>query len=365
MMYFDNAATTRMYPEVFDAMKPWLTEQYANPSAEYPFGREARKAVEQARKDIADTLDADPEQIVFTSGGTEANNMVMNHMIFMGSEIEHPSVYEGLARACLRPDADGRIVPNAGLAAAYEKVTEEIDIRYAASVMWVNNELGTVNDIPAIAALLKGYFHTDAVQGYGVLDARPIAKAVDYMSVSAHKFHGPKGVGFLYLGKGVVNDMHPLLLGGGQERGLRSGTENVASIVGMAKAAQIADRRIRKGDFKWLKHDYADYIREKLAPVAERFNGDSRKIVSVTLKDVTASSMVLALGEQGICVSAGSACHSNTDVPSRVLKAIGLTDDQARSTIRISLGDDTTEEEVRALVAAIISTREILMSVTE
>ena len=350
MIYFDNAATTRMYPEVFEAMKPWLAEQYANPSAEYPFGGEARKAVEQARKDIADTLDTTPDHIIFTSGGTEGNNTVLkNTGWYCGSEMEHPSVYNIIHRTIKNSKA--------GMVQTRHIQNADADL----SVMWVNNEIGVVNDIVALsrAHCATGHrLHTDAVQGYGVFDSRPIAAAVDYMTVSAHKFHGPKGVGFIYAYDPICV---PLLDGGGQEYGQRSGTENVAGIVGMAKAARIADRRIQNGDFAWLKNDYADYIREKLAPVADRFNGDSRKIVSVTLKDVTASSMVLALGEQDICISSGSACHANSDKPSRVLKAIGLSDDEARRTIRISIGDDTTADEVYALVWAVKRTREVLL----
>lgn len=361
MIYMDNAATTRMYPEVFEAMKPWLTDKYGNPSAEYPMGREAREAVERAREDIAATLDTTPEHIIFTSGGSEGNALVLcgaEDMAFaVGSTIEHPSVKNNVLEEFLKPESNGKITRY-----AFDPDFSKWPVRPSGiSVMWVNNETGTANDIIGLSTDAHGWgvsIHTDAVQGYGAYDARTICGCVDYMTASAHKFHGPKGVGFVYAKH--PEKLTPLIKGGGQERGFRSGTENVAAIVGMAAAAKIADVRIQTGCFMWLKHDYADRIREGLAPVADRFNGDSRKVVSVTLKDVSASTMVLALGEQGICVSAGSACHANSDKPSHVLKAMGLADDEARRTIRISLGDDTLPSEVDALIKTVCSTVETL-----
>ena len=359
MLYFDNAATTRMYPEVLNAMLPWMTEQYANPSAEYKFGREARKAVDGARETIAGTLGVTPEHIIFTSGGSEGNTAVMRYFDkyapIVCSDMEHPSILRNQRYSNMFHGG-----PEEFKAKLKSIKTQQNWVEYhpRVSVMWVNNETGDMNDIEELALIThawRGQFHTDAVQGYGSYDARDIAQYVDFLTASAHKFHGPKGVGFIYVKDPAK--FAPLIKGGGQENGLRSGTENVAGIVGMAKAAQMADDAIKNGT---RLREYADRIREGLAPVAERFNGNSDKIISVTLKGVESSAMVLALGEQDVCVSAGSACHSNSDEPSHVLKAIGLTDDQARRTIRISLSNGTTSEDVDGLIGAVVGTAKIL-----
>ena len=369
-VYFDNAATTRVRPEVAELMMKVMEEDYGNPSSKHSKGLESEKYLRTAREQISKTLKCRPSEIIFTSGGTESDNMALigtalarnrrgRHILSMG--IEHAAVYKplefleamGYEAEFIGVDRNGRIDLNA-LKNAVRPDTVLV------SVMSVNNEIGTVEPIDRIGEIVKSinplcYFHTDAIQAYGKLKLRPKQWHVDMLSVSSHKFHGPKGCGFLYLDeKAHVN---PIILGGGQQHDMRSGTDNVPGIAGMGLAAelyygeypQIHERllRVRNRLARRLSEIegvtiHSGEITESALPSEQGF---APHILSAGFAGVRAEVLLHALEEKKVYVSSGSACSSNHPGISGTLKAIGVGKELLDSTLRFSFGIYNTEEE--------------------
>lgn len=361
LIYLDNAATTQVEPEVLDAMIPYFTEYYGNPSAIYSFAGKAKGAIEEARKILAEGIGAGPEEIFFTGGGSESDNWALkataeayaakgNHIIT--SKIEHHAVLHtaeyleknGCEVTYLDVDENGFVSPEA-VKAAIRPNTILI------SVMMANNEIGTVEPIREIGAVAKEHgilFHTDAVQAFGHLPINVKEMHIDLLSASAHKLNGPKGVGFLYIRRGLK--LRAFLHGGAQERQRRAGTHNVAGIVGMGKAAEIAFREMEKRSA--YETGLRDHLIERvLAEVPyTRLNGDRRKRLpgnaSFCFRFIEGESLLILLDQNGICASSGSACTSGALDPSHVLLAIGLPHEIAHGSLRISLSGKTTKEEI-------------------
>lgn len=350
LVYLDNAATTRVSPEVVSGMIPYFEEVYGNAGSIHCMGRSARKAIDIAREQVSRPIGAKPENIIFTSCGSEANNLALfgvaeqlsktgnTHIII--SNIEHDSVlgcvhdlqYKyGFDVSIARADKNG-IVSASEIKSLMREYTGLV------SVMAVNNELGTMNPIREIGELCRSrevMFHTDCVQAYCNIPIDVEKDCIDFLSVSGHKFHAPKGVGFLYArNKEFIN---PILVGGGQEYGLRAGTENTPYIVGLGKAAELASDKVRN------RNTYSELIRAFVSEIGNRIDGvhingtpySGSKIVNIRFDGVDSETLLLFLDSQGVCVSAGSACAAHSAKPSHVLKAIGLTDMEARSSIRI------------------------------
>ncbi len=361
--YLDNSATTRCSERAKQLMMQILTEDYGNPSSLHNKGKEAEDYIREAREKIARTLKVEEKELVFTSGGTESNNMALiggalankrlgTHIIT--TAIEHASVHAplsyleelGYTVTCLSVDKDGRI----SLEELRDAVREDTVI---VSVMMVNNEIGAVEPIEEAVKIVKEknpqtLFHVDAIQAYGKFRIYPKKWGVDLLSVSGHKIHAPKGTGFLYIRDKVK--VKPLIYGGGQQKGMRSGTENVPGVAALGEAAaEIYEDFETKIDRMYALKER--FIKGVTAIEGVTVNGrtgrdSAPQIVSVTIKDVRSEVMLHSLEEYGIYVSAGSACSSNKPAPSRTLQGIGLSKDRLESTIRISFCVNTTEEEV-------------------
>lgn len=369
--YLDNSATTRPFNDVRELMRTIEDKTYGNPSSMHTMGVLAENHVKEALGTLAGILKVKEKEICFTSGGTESDNLALTgcaransragkHLIT--TRIEHPAVLqtmkhleeEGFEVTYLDVDGNGVLHPE-----TLEKALRSDTI--LVSVMHVNNEIGSVQPIEELARLTKAYapsilFHTDAVQSFGKFRIHPKRMGIDLLSVSAHKIHGPKGIGFLYVDEHVK--ITPILYGGGQQKGLRSGTENVAAIAGMAKAAELEyeDLQSKTENLYALKEDF---IRKLLTLEAvtvnglgegsglpERVRASAPHIVSASFDKVRSEVLLHALEEQGVYVSAGSACASNKPAVSETLKAIGVKKDLLDSTIRFSFSTDTTKEEL-------------------
>ncbi len=370
-IYLDNSATTMVAPEVREEMMAALGEDYGNPSSLHRKGSDAEMMLKKAKERVASPLKADPREIYFTSGGTEANNLALlggarakkrqgDHVII--SAVEHPSVSaaaEELAREGFRvtrigTDARGLVSPDE-LEAALTPQTVLV------SVMAVNNEVGAREPFEEIGRRVKAFdsrilFHVDAVQAYGKIRIVPKQCGIDLLTASGHKIHGPKGIGFLYIRDRV--HIEPIIYGGEQQKGIRSGTENMPGIVGMGRAAQLAYERFdeRIAGLYELK-EYFQHALESLDGV--RINGPRERelsaphIVSATFPGVRSEVLLHALEEKGIYASAGSACSSHKKAVSPTLHAIGLSDELASSTLRFSLSSYTQREELEAAAAAV------------
>jgi len=347
-VYLDYAATTPVRPEVYEAMKPFLSDKYGNPSSIHHFGREAKVAIEEAREKIAKAIGAKNDEIIFTSGGTESNNMVLKGVALALSEkgkhiitssIEHHAVLEpchfleklGFEVTYLKVDKDGIIDPEE-LRKAIRKDTILI------SIMHANNEIGTIEPIEELSKIAKEYniyFHTDAVQTVGHIPVNVDILGVDFLSLSAHKFYGPKGVGALYIRKGTR--LYPLIHGGEQEQRKRAGTENVAGIVGMGKAIELAcselDQEIKR--LTVLRDYFISEVEKRIPDVY--LNGHRTKRlpnnINFSFAYIEGESILLNLDLEGIGVSTGSACSSSSLEPSHVLSAIGTPIELAHSAI--------------------------------
>lgn len=360
-IYLDHAATTPTDPQVVEAMLPYFTERFGNPSTLYSLGREAKRAIEEAREEVARAIGAKPEEIVFTSGGTESDNFALEGVAFalrekgnhiITSSIEHHAISEtckflekrGFAVTYLPVDGHGRVDPG-DVAKAINPHTILI------SVMHANNEIGTIEPIGKIARIAREngiYFHTDAVQTVGSLPIDVNELGVDLLSMSAHKFYGPKGVGALYIRSGTR--MVRFLHGGEQERKRRGSTENVPGVVGMGKAIQIAREQLEESSRKAtaLRDRLTDGLFRSLENI--RLNGHPVKRlpnnVSICVERVEGESMLLNLDARGICASSGSACTSGSLKPSSVLLATGVPPEVAHGSLRFTVGRSTTEEDI-------------------
>lgn len=378
-IYLDNAATTSLKSEVLEEMMPILKENYGNPSSIYSIGRNARKEVEKSRQTVAEILGANPNEIFFTSGGTESDNWAIRGVAFaqlrkgknhiITSKIEHHAVLhtvkelekEGFEATYLDVDKNGFVNPEDVKAAITEKTA-------LVTVMYANNEIGTIQKISEIGKVCheKGViFHTDAVQAVGHLEINVKEQNIDLLSLSGHKFHGPKGVGALYVKKGVR--ILNLMQGGAQESNKRPGTENVAGIVGLAKALEISvQNRQEKNKELEKKRDFL--INELLKIKRSRLNGDrSERLpgnVNISFEGIEGESLLLLLDAAGICASSGSACTSGSLDPSHVLLAIGLVHEVAHGSLRLSLDESTTMEELEYTVSEVKKVVERLRSMS-
>lgn len=364
--YFDHNATTPLDERVLEAMLPYLKGSYANPSSIHRLGRLARSAIETAREQLAAMVRVHPSQVIFTSGATEANNAAimgvglrqpLGQMLF--SSVEHPSVQEpmlalnrhGWQNERLPVDAAGRTSADQ-LAAQLNEQTRLV------SVMWANNETGVINDVAALAKLArdrKVLLHTDAVQAAGKLAVDFSASGAHLMSLSAHKMYGPKGVGALIIEHGL--ELEPLLHGGGQEKGRRGGTENVAGIVGFGKAAELAMQELatRQAHMRQLRERFEAGLRGVL-PESVIFAEQAERLantVFMAVPGIEGETLIMALDRQGFAVSAGAACGSDLHEPSTTLKAMGMPTELARCAVRVSLGVSTTEADVDGLLESI------------
>jgi len=366
-IYFDNAATTALDKEVLNAMLPYMTEQFGNPSSIYSYGRESRLAIESARKSVAKLLNAHPGEIFFTSGGTESNNTAILSAIrdlgcrhIITSRIEHHAVLhtvehfdheEMVTTSFVKLNAIGHV----NLTDLEEQLASHKE-RCLVTLMHANNEIGNILDIDAVGNLCKAYhaiFHSDCVQtvGHYPLDLRKTP--IHFISAAGHKFHGPKGIGILYVNDNIK--IKPFIFGGGQERNMRAGTENLYGIVGFAKALEMAMTNYEKDSvyIQSLKTYMTTELRKHIKAV--QFNGDQEgkclyTVLSTAFPKTEKSEMILlSLDMNNICVSGGSACSSGADVGSHVIRAIN--NDPNRVTVRFSFSKHNTKEEVDAVVA--------------
>ena len=367
-VYADNAATTPMSESVFEAMKPYLTEHYGNPSSLYRIGREARRAMTEARMKVARALNAkDPSEIVFTGGGSQADNLAIRGYVkgrsargkkhIITSKIEHHAVLytcealekEGYPVTYLDVDAQGHV----DLEQLKSVITDQTAL---VTIMAANNEIGTIQDLKAISEIAHAHgavFHTDAVQAIGHMHIDVQEMGIDMLSLSAHKFRGPKGIGALYVRKGIA--LEPLVYGGGQERGLASGTENVAGMVGLGQAIEDAT-----GEHLAEKMGYVKKLTDRLvkgimdAIPYTHYTGDPVNrlpgTASFVFEAIEGEGLILRLDHAGICGSTGSACSTGSLDPSHVLMAIGLPHEIAHGSLRLTLGEQNTEEDVDYLI---------------
>ena len=365
MIYADNAATTRMSPAAIKAMTACMEEQYGNPSSLYTLGQNAREVLEQARADIARVINADPKEIYFTSGGSEADNQAIRSAAANGKRngkthiistaFEHHAVLhtlkklekEGFTVTLLDVHEDGLVRPEELKAAIREDTC-------LVTVMYANNEIGTIQPVAEIGAICKERgipFHTDAVQAVGHLPIDVKAQQIDLLSASAHKFHGPKGIGFLYARKGFR--LTNLIEGGAQERGKRAGTENVPAVVGMAEALKEISGKMSDNTARLTA------LRDRLIAGLKEIphgalNGDAHRRlpgnVNFCFEGIEGESLLLLLDDRGICASSGSACTSGSLDPSHVLLAIGRVHDVAHGSLRLSLSEENTPEDVEYII---------------
>lgn len=378
-IYLDNAATTRVSDAALDAMLPYFRQQYGNPSSLYAFGQEAKAALERARATVAGVLNCEPREIIFTSGGSEADNQAIRSAAAIGARagkrhiistaFEHHAVLhtlsklekEGFEVTLLDVHSDG-LVRVEELAAAIRPDTCLVTVMYA------NNEIGTIQPIADIGRVCRErgvLFHTDAVQAAGHLPIDVRAQNIDLLSLSAHKFHGPKGVGALYARRGIA--LTNLIEGGAQERGRRAGTENTAGIAGMAAALDEAARNMERDSAKMTA------LRDRLIAGLSRIphsalNGDAEHRlpgnVSFCFEGIEGESLLLLLDDKGVCASSGSACTSGSLDPSHVLLAIGRPHEVAHGSLRLTLSGETSEEDIDYTIKAVTEVVAYLRSIS-
>ena len=360
MIYLDNGATTRPYDEAVETIVKYTRDNYGNAMSSYSFGRESQSALETARMDIASLINCNPREVFFTSGGTESNNWVLNflkpgdHLIT--SAIEHPSIMKtcqileksGIAITYVPVDEYGVVSP--------EDIEKEIkDNTKLISVMTANNEVGTIEPIEAIGRVTRDHnilFHSDGVQAVGHINVDVSRMGVHYLSGSAHKFGGPKGVGFLYMNKG--KELPSFMNGGGQEGKYRAGTHNTGGIAAMGVAAKISLETLdsRREYEENLRDNFINKIKKAIPDVrvnghlTDRLPGN----ISLTFDNLSSETVLIMLDMEGICASAGSACSSGAIYPSHVLKALGLSDNQALSSLRLTLSHRNTPEEMDLVI---------------
>ncbi len=363
--YFDNAATTRINEEVLKEMFPYLTKEYGNASSMYSIGRQSRRAIENARKQVAQLLNCKPQEIYFTSCGTESDNTALKGVAFKNKEkgnhiitskIEHPAILhtcqnlekQGFEVTYLNVDEEGTI--------DIEQLNNSIKpSTILISIMFANNEIGTIEPIEQISYIAKKHniiFHTDAVQACGNVPIDVQKMGIDMLSLSGHKINAPKGIGALYVKDGI--EFETYMDGGHQEHSKRAGTENVAEIVGLGKACEMAKNNMEK-HIKYLQNlrdYYISQVEEKIPDV--KLNGSRKNRLpgnsNFSFKDIRGDELLLKLDEKGICASSGSACSTGSLEPSHVLTAIGLPQNLLDGTLRVTFGEDNTIEDVDYLV---------------
>ncbi len=370
MIYLDHNATTAIDPAVLEAMLPYLTEYYGNPSSIHSPGRVARTAIDNAREQVAQLVGAHPSQLIFTSGGTEANNLALNSLATHAvgtmcvSTIEHPSVLEP-ARQWQKKGWQLELVPVDAGGTVQEAVAMKMLQKRPTliSVMMANNETGVIQPIASLAQFAREHgviMHTDAVQAVGKIAVDFNTTGAHLMSLSAHKMYGPKGVGALIVDK--VLDIPPLLFGGGHEKGRRSGTENVAAIVGFGMAAVLARQQLDQ------RQQHLLALRTRLEATLKTLEGvhiiseSAQRLpntVLIAIPGIEGETLIMSLDAKGIALSSGSACASGDTEPSHVLRAMELDEALARSTLRISVGKDSTQAECDAVIAAIKELRQM------
>ena len=368
-IYFDNSATTPVKSEVLNEMMPFLTTQYGNASSLYSIGRKSKRAIENARKQVAELINCNPNEIYFTAGGSESDNIALKGFVYANKEkgnhiitskIEHPAILE----TC-------RYLQTQGFDVSYINVNEDgiIDLdelqqaikesTILISVMAANNEIGTIQPIEQIAQIAHKnniVFHTDAVQAVGNMTIDVTKMEIDMLSLSGHKIHAPKGIGALYIKNGIK--LEKIINGGHQEKDKRAGTENVAGIVGLGKACEIANKNMENHIRNLTRlRDYYIKRLQKEIPDKIRINGTMERRLpgnaNVSFEGINSGELIFKLDEKGICVSAGSACSSGNSLPSHVLSAINVPEKYLNSAIRTTFGDNNTFEEIDYFVQII------------
>ena len=367
--YFDNAATTKVKEEVLEEMFPYFLEQYGNPSSIYSLGREAKRALEKARKRVSDLINCKPKEIYFTSCGSESDNTAIKGIAnknkdkgkhIITSKIEHPAVLH----TCQALEKDGFKVTYLNVDKYGFINLEELENSIKKdtiliSIMFANNEIGTIEQIEEISKIAKNHniiFHTDAVQACGNIDIDVEKLGIDMLSLSGHKLNAPKGVGALYVKEGI--EFQKFMDGGHQEKNKRGGTENVAEIVGLGKASELAKNNLKQHQehLKNLRDYYIKNIEERLpdaklnGPRGNRLPGNA----NFSFPGINGEELLIHLDERGICASAGSACTTGTTNPSHVLVAIGLDKNLSKGALRVSFGDENTLEDVDFLVDSLV-----------
>jgi cysteine desulfurase len=365
IIYLDNNATTQLDPGVIEEMLPFLTRHYGNPSSGYSFAATARKAINLARERLAALLGCEPVEIVFSSGGTESNNAVINSALQLEAGGKHVITSAVEHSAVLRPCQDlakrGYDVTFLGVDGHGNLDVAELEAAIRpgtalVSIMWANNETGVVFPIEKIAEICREkrvLFHTDAVQATGKIPMRLRDSPINFLSLSAHKFHGPKGVGALYVGR--QTRFSPLVAGGGQENGRRGGTENVASIVGLGKAAELALKYQGKCNIRSMRDRFEKSMLEAVSGASINGANAARlpNTSSLLFEGIESPSALLLLDRQGICCSAGSACRTGSQEASHVLRAMNPSADGARRSLRFSLGRFNTEAQIDCAIEVI------------
>lgn len=367
--YFDNSATTKVRKEVLDKMFPYFMLEYGNPSSLYKLGRTARVAVEEARRNVANLINCDKNEIYFTSGGTESDNTALKGIMnldknngkhLITTKIEHPAILNtcrtleenGFKVTYLNVDKEGVI----NIEELNNSITEETVL---ISIMFANNEIGSIQPIEEIGKIAKKrgiIFHTDAVQACGNIDIDVKKLNIDMLSLSGHKIGAPKGIGALYVNKNI--EFKNLIDGGHQEKDKRAGTENVPGMVGLGEACRLAknDMKNHINKLKTLRDYYFKKIKENILDV--KINGSIEHRLpgnaNTSFKGINGGELLMKLDEKGICASAGSACSSGSSMPSHVLTAIGLTSEYLEGTLRVTFGDENTKEDVDYLVESLV-----------
>ena len=363
--YFDNSATTQIKEEVFKEMIPYLSVEYGNPSSIYTLGRNAKRAIEEARRRVASLINCKPEEVYFTSCGSESDNTALkgiayknkekgNHIIT--SKIEHPAILNSCENLENKGFKVTYVDVNSNGIINLEKLKNSINNQtILISIMFANNEIGTIQPIEEIAQIAHKnniIFHTDAVQAVGNIPIDVQKMDIDMLSLSGHKIYAPKGIGALYVKKGI--ELEKFIDGGHQEKNKRAGTENVAEIVGLGKACQIAERSIKEyqNKLKTLRDYCLTCIKEKIPKIHVNGTMESRLPgnLNICIEGVNSSELLFKLDSVGICASGGSACSSGESSPSHVLTAIGVKQDLAKGALRLTFGDFNTKEDVDYLV---------------
>jgi cysteine desulfurase len=376
MIYLDNNATTRVHPDVAEAMAPYLGDEYGNPSTGYPLGKRSKAAVDTARDQVAALIGAAPDEIVFTSCGTEADNAAIASALaaqpgkrhIVTSNVEHSAII--LFAKALAPDLEITELPvDPGGRIDLDDLRASLRPDTAlVTLMWANNETGVCQPVLEAAAIAHAagvLFHSDAVNAAGKIPLSVVGTDIDYLSLSGHKFHAPKGVGALYVRSGAP--FKPLLIGGGQEGGRRAGTEAVSQVVGLGKAAEMSAERLEDGGAQKLA-ELRDRLEEKLFAALEgvHCNGDPEfrlpNTAHLSIDRVPAGDLLILTGERGLCISSGSACSTGKRDPSRIMKAMGHSDERALSSIRVSVSSMNSMQDIEEGADIIIACVEKIRS---